>query len=175
MSTGSGSGGSTTGRTLVRRCEEGPAGGGFRVCRLCRTTHEPAPHPSKGGGENSAANRTPLCQCRANFAQEQGPGRQNVTFVTAPARDPALEGFLALLATRRAPRTVDAYRRDLAHVSAFLGRSPAEATTEDLERYLAELRAAGLAPATLARRVAAIRAFFGHQQLLSDRTDNPAA
>jgi integrase/recombinase XerD len=95
--------------------------------------------------------------------------------VTAPARDQALEGFLALLATRRAPRTVDAYRRDLAHVSAFLGRSPAEATTEDLERYLAELRAAGLAPATLARRVAAIRAFFGHQQLLSDRTDNPAA
>jgi integrase/recombinase XerD len=95
--------------------------------------------------------------------------------VTAPARDPALEGFLALLATRRAPRTVDAYRRDLAHVSAFLGRSPAEATTEDLERYLAELRAAGLAPATLARRVAAIRAFFRHQQLLSDRTDNPAA
>jgi hypothetical protein len=28
--------------------------------------------------------------------------------------DPDLDSFLALLATRRAPRTVDAYRRDLA-------------------------------------------------------------
>ena len=40
---------------------------------------------------------------------------------TAPTRDrdradPELEGFLALLAARRAPRTVDAYRRDLAHL-----------------------------------------------------------
>ena len=54
-----------------------------------------------------------------------------------------VERFLALLATRRAPRTVDAYRRDLEHVSAFLGASPATASTDDLERYLAELRAAG--------------------------------
>ena len=29
-------------------------------------------------------------------------------------RDPDVEGFLALLAARRAPRTVEAYRRDLA-------------------------------------------------------------
>ena len=29
--------------------------------------------------------------------------------------DPQVEGFLALLAARRAPRTVEAYRRDLAH------------------------------------------------------------
>jgi integrase/recombinase XerD len=95
--------------------------------------------------------------------------------VDIPARDPHLEGFLALLAGRRAPRTVEAYRRDLAHVSRFLGGSPAKATTEDLERYLAELRAAGLAPATLARRAAAIRAFFRHQQLLGEREDNPAS
>jgi integrase/recombinase XerD len=90
-------------------------------------------------------------------------------------RDPHVEGFLALLAARRAPRTVEAYRRDLAQLSAFLGHSPAEATTEDLERYLAELRAAGRAPATIARRIAATRAFFRHEQLLSARDDNPAA
>jgi len=89
--------------------------------------------------------------------------------------DPHLERFLALLATRRAPRTVEAYRRDLRHLTDFLGASPTQATTEDLERYLAELRAAGLAPATLARRTAAMRAFFRHQQLLSERDDNPAA
>src|SRR5262249_10923562 len=47
--------------------------------------------------------------------------------------------------------------------------------TEQLERYLAELRAAGLSPATIARRVAAFRSFFRHQTLLGARTDNPAA
>ena len=86
-----------------------------------------------------------------------------------------VERFLALLATRRAPRTVDAYRRDLEHVSAFLGASPATASTDDLERYLAELRAAGRAPSTLARRTAALRTFYRHQQLLGERQDNPAA
>ncbi len=86
-----------------------------------------------------------------------------------------VERFLALLATRRAARTVEAYRRDLDHVSAFLDGSPATATTDDLERYLAELRAAGLAPATLARRTAALRTFYRHQQLLGERDDNPAA
>jgi integrase/recombinase XerD len=89
--------------------------------------------------------------------------------------DPPVEGFLALLATRRAARTVEAYRRDLEHVAAFLGGSPATATTDDLERYLAELRAAGLAPSTLARRTAAMRSFYRHQQLLGERDDNPAA
>jgi integrase/recombinase XerD len=88
---------------------------------------------------------------------------------------PEVERFLALLAARRAPRTVDAYRRDLTHVSAFLGGSPANATTDDLERYLAELRAAGLAPSTIARRTAAMRTFYRHQQLLGERDDNPAA
>ena len=48
-------------------------------------------------------------------------------------------------------------------------------TTEQLERYLAELRAKGLSPATIARRVAAIRSFFRHQTLLGTRSDNPAA
>jgi len=94
--------------------------------------------------------------------------------VTARA-DPQVAGFLALLATRRAPRTVEAYGRDLAHLTSFLGRSPAGATTQDLERYFAELRAAGRAPTTLARRAAAMRSFYRHQQLLAEREDNPAA
>jgi integrase/recombinase XerD len=95
--------------------------------------------------------------------------------MAAPAPDPELEGFLALLAARRAPRTVDAYRRDLAHVAAFLGCPPAQASAEDLERYVAHLRSRGLAPATVARRAAALRAFYRHQQLLGARADDPAA
>ena len=86
-----------------------------------------------------------------------------------------MEGFLALLAARRAPRTVEAYRRDLTHMHARLGKPVTRATTDDLNVYLAELRAEGLAPATISRRISAARSFFAHQVLLGVRTDNPAA
>ena len=93
----------------------------------------------------------------------------------APPRDPDVEGFLALLAAQRAPRTVDAYRRDLSALAAWLGRSPASVSTSELERYLAELRASGASPATIARKTAAVRSLFRHLVLLGARTDNPAA
>jgi integrase/recombinase XerD len=89
--------------------------------------------------------------------------------------DPDVDGFLALSAARLAPRTVDAYRRDLAALEAFLAHGPASATTEELQGYLAELRSRGLSPATIARRTAALRSFYRHQALLGARTDNPAA
>jgi integrase/recombinase XerD len=95
--------------------------------------------------------------------------------VNASRPDPAVEAFLALAAARLAPRTVDAYRRDLAHLTAWLGRSPAGASADDLAAYVAQLRADGLAATTIARRLAAIRSFFRHQVLLGARTDNPAA
>ena len=89
--------------------------------------------------------------------------------------DPAVEGFLALGAARLAPRTVEAYRRDLAHLTDWLDRSPADASADDLAAYVAQLRADGLAATTVARRLAAVRSFFRHQVLLGARTDNPAA
>jgi integrase/recombinase XerD len=90
-------------------------------------------------------------------------------------RDPELEAFLALLSARRAERTVDAYRRDLERLSAYLGAPISTATADQLERYTAELRAEGLSPATLARKTAAARSFFRHLQLMGARADNPAA
>jgi integrase/recombinase XerD len=95
--------------------------------------------------------------------------------MTSAIPDPDLDGFLALLATRRAPRTVDAYRRDLAQLAAWRGGRVADSTTEELERWLAEMRAAGIAASTVARRVAAVRSFYRHQLLLGTRDDNPAA
>jgi integrase/recombinase XerD len=89
--------------------------------------------------------------------------------------DPELDGFLALLAARRAPRTVEAYRRDLEHFARWLGSAPSRATTEQLESYLAQLRADGLSPATIARRLASLRALYKHLMLLGARADNPAA
>ena len=64
--------------------------------------------------------------------------------MTDPTQDPEVDGFLALLAARRAPKTVDAYRRDLRALADWLGGPPSKASNEDLERWLAELRAAGL-------------------------------
>ncbi len=92
-----------------------------------------------------------------------------------PPPDRAVEGFLALSAARLAPRTVEAYRRDLAHLADWLGGSPADASADELAAYVAQLRADGLAATTIARRLAAVRSFFRHQVLLGARVDNPAA
>jgi integrase/recombinase XerD len=89
--------------------------------------------------------------------------------------DPAVDGFLALLAARRAQRTVDAYRRDLADLAAYLGGSPTTAGSEEIEGWLTDLRARGQAPSSIARRAAAARTFYRHLVALGLREDNPAA
>ncbi|MHB8469237.1 MAG: tyrosine recombinase [Gaiellaceae bacterium] len=89
--------------------------------------------------------------------------------------DPAVESFLALSSGRLAPRTIEAYRRDLAALSAWAGGSPAALDAELLAGYVAQLRADGLAATTIARRIAALRSFYRHQMLLGTRADNPAA
>jgi integrase/recombinase XerD len=95
--------------------------------------------------------------------------------MTAPIPDPELEAYLALSAARLAPRTVEAYRRDLTGLAGWLGRPLASVTTEELERWVAELRAAGLSPATIARRIASIRSLFRHLVLIGAVSENPAA
>jgi integrase/recombinase XerD len=92
-----------------------------------------------------------------------------------PDLDPQVESFLALLTARRAPRTVDAYRRDLADLTAFLGKSPVDAGQEEIEGWLADLRGRGQAASSVARRAAAARSFYRHLALLGVRADNPAA
>jgi integrase/recombinase XerD len=95
--------------------------------------------------------------------------------MTERTRDPELDGFLALSAARLAPRTVEAYRRDLDALATWLGGPPSKVTTEEVERYLAELRAQGLSGATIARRVASLRSFFRHLVLIGAADANPAA
>ncbi len=92
-----------------------------------------------------------------------------------PIIDTDVESFLLVLAARRSPRTVDAYRRDLTKLGTFLDAPVATATAADLERWLASMRADGLAASTLARRLAAVRTYFRHEVLLGARVDNPAA
>ncbi|MEI7759506.1 MAG: tyrosine recombinase [Thermoleophilia bacterium] len=98
--------------------------------------------------------------------------------MTTPAlqrSDPEVERYLLLLSAQRSPRTVDAYSRDLAATAAFLGFPIGTATTSDLDRWVAEMRARALASSTIARRVAAVRSYYRHQLLLGKRHDNPAA
>ena len=98
--------------------------------------------------------------------------------MTIPSRtafDPEVQRYLLLLAAQRSPRTVDAYRRDLAALSEHLGAPVSTATTASLEGWVASMRAAGLAPSTIARRIAAARSYFRHRLLLGERRDNPAA
>src|SRR4029077_8360160 len=112
--------------------------------------------PTSARSRSSSA--TPRSRPRRSTATSTASGSAAST--TAPTRDPEVEGFLALLAARRSPRTVDAYRRDLARLAEFLGKPLAKATVDELERYTAQLRADGLAASTIARRTAAARTFF---------------
>jgi integrase/recombinase XerD len=97
-----------------------------------------------------------------------------MTTIDLPA-DPEAERYLLLLSAQRSPRTVDAYRRDLADLRRFLSAPVSTATTSQLEAWVAGMRAAGRSPSTIARRIAAVRSFYRHQLLLGARSDNPAA
>jgi integrase/recombinase XerD len=75
-----------------------------------------------------------------------------------------LDAFLAMLAAERgaAENTLAAYRRDLDAFLAFLmahARSPATLAPADIRAHVQALSQSGLAPASLARRLSAVRQF----------------
>jgi integrase/recombinase XerD len=94
------------------------------------------------------------------------------------ARDETLiELFLDMIAAERGAsrNTLDAYRRDLADFSAELGKarqSVAAANSEALRTYLSRL---DLAPASVARRLSAIRQLYRFLYSEGHRADDPAA
>jgi len=76
-----------------------------------------------------------------------------------------VEAFLEMMAAERAAaaNTLKAYAKDLADAQGFLGARKtdlAAASAEEIEAYFAALGARGLAPATAARRRAAVRQFY---------------
>ena len=88
--------------------------------------------------------------------------------------------FLDMLAAERGAQknTLGAYSRDLADFTSFLsgvGRPIATAGTEDLRAYLGDLAARGMQPATVARRLSAIRQLYRFLYAEGRRKDNPAA
>lgn len=82
-----------------------------------------------------------------------------------------------LKATGASPRTVAAYERDLGQLESWAGASelgPGQVGHKDLRRYAASLSAAGRAPATVARKLAAVRGFFGFLLRTGRVGQNPA-
>lgn len=89
------------------------------------------------------------------------------------------EAFLEMMAVERAAarNTLTAYRKDLAEAAAFLkarGRDLSTASTEDVEAWFAAMGAAGLSPATAARRRATVRQFYRFVLGEGWRPDDPS-
>jgi integrase/recombinase XerD len=88
------------------------------------------------------------------------------------------EAFLEMMAVERgaSPHTLDAYRRDLADYEGFLARRGGTALTADLalvRAWLGQLSSAGMADATMARRLSAVRQFHRFLFLEGARGDDP--
>jgi integrase/recombinase XerD len=97
-----------------------------------------------------------------------------------PSDTRLIDLFLDMLAAEQGAgaNTLDAYRRDLADFSGFLasrGRNFADAETQSLRDYLADLDVRGFKSSSVARRLSAMRHLF--RFLLNERirTDDPAA
>lgn len=96
---------------------------------------------------------------------------------TARADRYLVEQYLEAMVAERgaAANTVAAYGRDLMDFFAAAGTTSAKATPEDLRAYLAELARRGLAPATAARRLSALKQYFLFLYREGLKADNPAA
>ncbi len=90
----------------------------------------------------------------------------------------ALEAFDQDLRRRAvAEKTREAYRSDSRQFADWAGArgvEPAQIDVRTLRRYAAGLSERGIAPATVARRLAALRGLFRSQMELGAREDNPA-
>jgi integrase/recombinase XerD len=91
-----------------------------------------------------------------------------------------IELFLDMLAAERgaSANTLDAYRRDLTGFSedlAVAGRRIVDAESDDLRAHLGRLAKRGLAAASVARRLSAIRQLYRFLYSEGHRGDDPAA
>ncbi|HEX9776467.1 MAG TPA: tyrosine recombinase XerC [Actinomycetota bacterium] len=96
------------------------------------------------------------------------------------AHEEALERFLVHIAAERglSPHTREAYRRDVGQFFAFCARQdldPITAQTQTVRRWLANLTTRKYARSSVARKAAAVRAFYRFLVRRKLRPDNPAA
>jgi integrase/recombinase XerD len=101
---------------------------------------------------------------------------------TAQVRDDAtlIEAFLDMMSAERgaSSNTLSAYRRDLLDFSGALakrGLSVKRASRDDVRAYLAHLSSRAVAAATQARRLSALRQFYGFLYSDNIRPDDPTS
>ena len=108
------------------------------------------------------------------MSRKQGP-----RVSSSRAQSVHVEAFLDKLAAEGAAlNTIDSYRRDLRHFSAFIQgrrRVPEDATQSMIRQYMKSLSEAGMAPGTSARRLSTLRQFFRFLYAERVRTDDPTA
>lgn len=91
-----------------------------------------------------------------------------------------IDAFLDTLRAERgaADNTIEAYRRDLEDASGFLqasGSSLVSASERDLSAFVRDLADRGMADATVARRLSALRRFFRFMLGENERQDDPTS
>ncbi len=96
-----------------------------------------------------------------------------------------IDQFLRYLVVekQRAPNTVSAYQNDLAQFLHFVDQQPADGPPANgalvrpdiVTSFVFALRERGYSPATMARRIAAVKSFFGYAQSVGRISENPAA
>lgn len=89
-----------------------------------------------------------------------------------------IEAFLDMMSAERgaAQNTLAAYRRDLVDFSASCARRGTDvkgATRDTIRSYLSELSAAALKPSSQARKLSALRRFYGFLYSETIRADDP--
>ena len=98
--------------------------------------------------------------------------------MTATARDPVVNYLRHLEVERRvASNTLEAYRRDLARLSAFgeqAGHALPDLTRAELEEFIRVSMTSGLSPTSAGRLVAAVRGFYRFLRLSGVVSSNPA-
>jgi integrase/recombinase XerD len=114
------------------------------------------------------------------MATAKKPKSRKETRAAKPGDERFVELFLDMLAAERGAdeNTLSAYGRDLGDFSVFLvekRHTVAKATTDDIRRYLQHLTRRGLQPATVARRLSAIRQLYRFLYAEGMRQDDPAA
>lgn len=86
-----------------------------------------------------------------------------------------LEDFFFYLQYERRvePNTLSAYRRDLADYGRFLHTHPGRSDRAAILEYMESLRQAGRSASTRARRLSALKAFYGYLEREEIQLDNP--
>ena len=98
----------------------------------------------------------------------------------SPEAENRLDAFLRHLRDERglSPCTLDAYSRDLAHLSRFADTRKIadwkDLDAHEIRRYAAESHRSGLSPRSIQRRLSACRSFFDFLLREQELTHNPA-